>query len=137
MVARRKFVIRAVTGPLTRLPGPSEGCEARKPAPDESNWTVLECKSRLDPEHEETTDEAVVVAPEHEEHAVTAACPKVAACTACKAALVAAASMAAKISGVKDVFWPADIESTTDNGPELEILEAAELSSADAEKIEN
>ena len=47
---------------------------------------------------------------------------------------MAAASMAAKISGVKDEFWPAEIESTTDEAAELEMLKAIELNSEDTGK---
>ena len=61
----------------------------------------LYCKWLLDPEHVETTGEAVVPA-EREEHAVAAACTEVEACSACKATLAVAASMAANISGVEE-----------------------------------
>ena len=69
-----------------------------------------------------------MVAAEPEEHAVTAACAEVEGCTAFNS------SMAAKISGVEDMFWPADIKSTTDEAAGLEMLEAIELTSKDAGK---
>ena len=42
---------------------------------------------------------------------------------------MATALMAARISGVKDVFQPAEIEPTTDEAVELEMLQAIEFTS--------
>ena len=47
-------------------------CESQLLIKVQYNWILLECKSLLDPEHVETTGEAVVPT-ERKEHAIAAA----------------------------------------------------------------